>query len=305
MAVANSTKESGEAVSKELGIPRVLTNWRDLVALREIDAVFNGTQAPLHRDIVVAALEAGKHVFTMNPVAASSAEIRDILAAARHHPNQKTMVFPAFPLGPYMREDPIVRRLLAEGAVGRVIQANYYWHTPFLAVASYYEVLRSWLGDHTRILAIRKQFPSEGQRRLAANMVLAELASGAFATYSHSTVTAAGATQPRIEILGDKGTLVVHAERPGFGEVRGGPTIFLAKTEDKELRPVPIPGDLQAAWTDPRVIPVEEQFVALVREGKPPSPAIPSLEDGLKALEFAETFLASAQQGAWVELPKG
>ncbi len=239
----------------------------------------------------------------MNPLATSAAEGREILAAARRHPNQKTMLFPAFPAGPYIREDSLVRRLLAEGTIGRVLQVNYFWHTPFLALGSYYEVLRNWVGEHQRILAVRRQFPAQGQRRLVANVILAELSNGGLVTYSHSTVMGSGATDPRIELHGETGTIIVYAERPGIGEVRGSPTVLLS-TGDEKPKPVPVPSDLQAAWDDPRLVPAEEHFVRWVLDGTPSLPASPTFEDGLKSLEFAEAFLASAQSGAWVDLPK-
>src|SRR5215469_9484909 len=62
VAVANRTKESGERVAKEFGIKKVYGDWRELVKSPDIDAVCIGTWPYMHREITIAALQAGKHV---------------------------------------------------------------------------------------------------------------------------------------------------------------------------------------------------------------------------------------------------
>ena len=297
VAVANSSSESSEAVALEFGVGRVAADWRDVVSASDIDVLYNGTQAPLHRDVLLAALESDKHVLTLNPLAATSAEAKELADAAAARPALKARDFLAFPAGPYTREDELVRRLLAAGEIGEVHQAFFHWHTPFLAAGSYFEVLNRWLGTHRRILATRKQAEVDGSR-LSAAVILAELESGAIATYSHSTFLAAPAQQPRAEIAGEKGTLIVRA-------VRGaGDSVFLAKPGDAAPQPVPVPDDLKDAWADERTVPVERQFVDWIRGGPEPSPVLLTFEEGLRNLEFSEAFVASSRQGGvWVELP--
>jgi predicted dehydrogenase len=296
-AVANSSNESSAALARDFGVARVAEDWRDVVSASDVDVLYNGTQAPMHRDVLLAAIEAGKHVLTMNPVAASSAEARELTDAVAAHPNLKVRGYLAFPAGPYTREDQLVLRLLAAGEIGTVHHAAFSWNTPFLAAGSYFEVLNRWLGAHKRVLAVRKQSELDGTR-LSAAIVLAELASGAYVTYSHSTFTAEGAHQPRVELSGDKGTLVVHARR------EPGESVYLAKRGESTLQPVPIPADLQAAWDDQRVVPVEEQYVNWIRGGPEPSPVLLTFDQGLQNLEFADAFVASSRQGGtWVEMP--
>uniref|UniRef100_A0A7C4PK83 SRP54-type proteins GTP-binding domain-containing protein n=1 Tax=Anaerolinea thermolimosa TaxID=229919 RepID=A0A7C4PK83_9CHLR len=62
-AVANRTRESSEKAAREFGIPVVCDSWQELVARDDIDIVFVGTWPYLHREVSVAALESGKHVF--------------------------------------------------------------------------------------------------------------------------------------------------------------------------------------------------------------------------------------------------
>ncbi len=297
VAVANSSTESSEAIARDFGVGRVAARWQDIVSATDVDLLFNGTQAPVHRDVLLGALEAGKHVLTMNPVAATSEEAKELVDAAAARPELKVRVFLAFPAGPYTREDELVTRLLSAAEIGTVHQASFDWHTPFLAAGSYFEVLNRWLGTHRRVLAVRKQAEVDGSR-LAGAVVLAELASGAQVTYSHSTFAAEGVRNPRVELLGERGTLVVKA-RTDPGE-----SVFIAKRGETTLQPVPVPADLQAVWTDKRVVPVEEQFINWIKGGPKPSPVLLTFQKGLENLEFADAFVASSRQGGvWVDMP--
>src|SRR3990172_9407892 len=61
-AVANRRRETAEKVAAQFGIPQVLDDWRALVESADIDAVFIGTPPSLHKEVTLAALDAGKHV---------------------------------------------------------------------------------------------------------------------------------------------------------------------------------------------------------------------------------------------------
>ena len=63
-------------------IPHVFQDWRDLVAMEELDVVDICTPNRMHGPMTLAALEAGKHVLCEKPLATSSAEVRAIITAA-------------------------------------------------------------------------------------------------------------------------------------------------------------------------------------------------------------------------------
>jgi predicted dehydrogenase len=83
-------KKAKEAAGK-FGIGKVFTDYRELVALDEIDAVSVCTPNFAHRDPTVAALEAGKHVLVEKPMAMNSTEARSMIKAAKKH-GRKLMV---------------------------------------------------------------------------------------------------------------------------------------------------------------------------------------------------------------------
>ncbi len=71
--------------AKKYGTPdaKVFTDYRDLLAMEEIDVVHVLTPNSSHSPITVAALEAGKHVMCEKPMAKNSEEARAMLEAAK------------------------------------------------------------------------------------------------------------------------------------------------------------------------------------------------------------------------------
>ncbi|HNT89427.1 MAG TPA: Gfo/Idh/MocA family oxidoreductase, partial [Candidatus Hydrogenedentes bacterium] len=83
VVVANRSRESGERAAREFDIPEVAESWRDVVAREDIDAVLIGTWPYMHREVSIAALNAGKHVFCQARMAMDYAEAREMRDAAR------------------------------------------------------------------------------------------------------------------------------------------------------------------------------------------------------------------------------
>ena len=121
VAVANRTRATAEAAARTFGIARVCDRWQEVTADPGIDAVLVGTWPNLHRDVTVAALEAGKHVLCEARMAMNAAEAREMLAASLAHPRCIAQLVPA----PYTLElDAAVKRLLSEGWLGRLLAVD-------------------------------------------------------------------------------------------------------------------------------------------------------------------------------------
>jgi len=88
VAVADVNEECARRAAETFDIPQVFTDYRDLLALKEIDAVSVCTPNFLHKQPTVAALRAGKHVLCEKPIARTAAEGRAMVAAARKHRRQ-------------------------------------------------------------------------------------------------------------------------------------------------------------------------------------------------------------------------
>ncbi|MGH3729130.1 MAG: Gfo/Idh/MocA family protein [Micromonosporaceae bacterium] len=81
-AVASRSAERARTVAERYGIPRWTTNWIELLD-DTIDAVVNLTPIGVHREITLAAIEAGKHVYSEKPLAMSPEDAEATRAAAQ------------------------------------------------------------------------------------------------------------------------------------------------------------------------------------------------------------------------------
>jgi predicted dehydrogenase len=98
-AIASRDKARGEAVARELGIPRSYGSYEELLADPAIEAIYNALPNHLHVPWTIRALQAGKHVLCEKPIALSAEEAATLIAAreqtgklvaeafmVRHHP---------------------------------------------------------------------------------------------------------------------------------------------------------------------------------------------------------------------------
>ena len=81
-------REAGMTVAKVAS----RTEWRDVVSSRDIDLITVVLPPSMHREIAIAALEAGKHVISEKPTAMNTAEAEDLVAAAKRHPSQIAII---------------------------------------------------------------------------------------------------------------------------------------------------------------------------------------------------------------------
>jgi predicted dehydrogenase len=81
-ACASRSLEKAQRHADHHGIPRAYASGADLIADPEIDIVLNLTTPDVHGFYNIAALAAGKHVYTEKPLAATLAEAREIMRIA-------------------------------------------------------------------------------------------------------------------------------------------------------------------------------------------------------------------------------
>ncbi|NNF63724.1 MAG: Gfo/Idh/MocA family oxidoreductase [Acidimicrobiia bacterium] len=139
-AVCTSRLESADAASEAFGIP-AFHDVRELAAQPDIDIVSVVVRVPRHRDVVVPALEAGKHVFSEWPLGANLAEAEEMAALAR----SKGVVTA---VGLQGRNDPTlayVKELHDEGWLGELLTVNV---TMFGGGALGHNSSEAWMGDN-------------------------------------------------------------------------------------------------------------------------------------------------------------
>ena len=83
VAVASRSIESATAFGRERRIPSLHTQYNDLLANPEVDAVYNSLPNNLHHEWTIRALRAGKHVLCEKPFAANAQQAREMFDEAR------------------------------------------------------------------------------------------------------------------------------------------------------------------------------------------------------------------------------
>jgi len=120
VGVANTSLASARNAADAFGLPHAFENAQALVNSPEIDLVVVTVKVPHHRELVTAALNAGKHVFCEWPLGNGLAEARELADLAE----AKGVVAA---VGTQMRVAPEVeylRQLIADGYVGEVLSTT-------------------------------------------------------------------------------------------------------------------------------------------------------------------------------------
>jgi predicted dehydrogenase len=309
-AVVNRSRASSERVARELGIPRVGADWRELVASPEIDAICIGTWPYLHAEVTIAALAAGKHVLCEARMAMNAAEAEAmqaaLVAARRHGPELVGQIVPSPFTLPY---DRTVRRLLDTGALGR-LQAVKLAHThgglldprkPItwrqqaelsgvntLTLGIYYEVLLRWLDEDVTVASAvaetwTPQRPDDTGRLVSVTVpdrvsIRGRCAGGAEFSAEFSGIETA---EPRNEIMLTGAKAILRLDLTAGA-------LWLQEPNGAARRLEPAAAD-RDEWR------VEADFVASIRRGVPVR--LTDFDTGVRYMRFTEAAWRAWQHG--------
>jgi len=116
VAVASPTPGKAKAFAREHGIAKAFEDYRDLVALREVDVVTLGIPNCLHAQAAIDAANAGKHVICEKPLCRTLEEADRMIEACRRAGVLLLYAEELCFAPKYVR----ARQLVQEGALGRV-----------------------------------------------------------------------------------------------------------------------------------------------------------------------------------------
>jgi predicted dehydrogenase len=226
------------------------TDWHELVARKDVDVIDISAPSNVHREIAVAAAEAGKHVFCEKPLAFNVAEAREMLAAARkagvvHMVNFNYRCCPALALA---------QRMITAGEIGEVrhFRATYLqdwlvdpefpmnWRLRKELAGSgahgdlnahLIDLGRYLVGEIREVVGLMTTFITErpgeggssglsakagsGREKVTvddASLFLARFAGGAVGTFEATRMAPGRKNFNRIEINGSRGSLVFNFE---------------------------------------------------------------------------------------------
>ncbi len=122
VAVCNHTRPKAEAFAQLTGQdPRITTDYHDLLAAPDIEAVDIVLPIALNAPVAIDALRGGKHVIVEKPIAGDVVSGEAVVAEAHRRPEQILLV------AENMRYEPRIRRareVLDAGRIGRVVMLH-------------------------------------------------------------------------------------------------------------------------------------------------------------------------------------
>jgi len=116
-AIASRSLDKAQAVAAQFGIPKAYGSYEELLADRNIDAIYNPLPNHLHVPWSIHCLEAGKHVLCEKPIALSAEEARQLLEVAGRYPRLKAMEAFMYRLHPQWRQ---AKQIVLDGGIGEL-----------------------------------------------------------------------------------------------------------------------------------------------------------------------------------------
>ncbi len=129
VAVGSRSQESADVFAEMYDIPKRYSSYDGIVNDPDIDVVYVATPHPMHHDIVIRLLNAGKNVLCEKPMAMNVAETREMIEAARE--NERFLMEAVWTrFRPAMVK---VREFIENGTLGDIqyMTVNMGWKNPY------------------------------------------------------------------------------------------------------------------------------------------------------------------------------
>lgn len=278
VACASRGLDKAQRKAAQHGIPKAYASGAELIADPEIDLILNLTTPQSHFEYNLAALQAGKHVYTEKPLAMTYAQGKQLVQAAK----EKGLFLGCAPdtfLGGRLQN---IRELIDSGKLGHITGGGAYFvghghefHHPSPAffyqpgagplydMGPYYmTALLSLLGPVKRVCAMATKAaetrlvpcgPCAGQT-LSVDVdthinALLEFACGAIVTLTCS-FDVWDSELPRLELYGTEGTVLIDDKDPIAGpNLFGGDTLLRTAAQYRWADPARLPEHVNTSWT--------------------------------------------------------
>lgn len=209
VGVCDLNPAAAQAVARRYGVAKVATDYRELLEMPGLDIVGMAAGPQQHRDISIAALQRGCHVFMEKPCGASLADAQAIQAAATAAGKTVGLGF----MKRYSTANRIAYNIVKSaefGAVagffgeymtaptyfsGNVDYTGFYLHH----CVHYMDLVRYYVAPVTRLTVFRHEI-APGKLLLQVHF---EFANGAIGTVQMGTLQSRGTPMERLQILGD------------------------------------------------------------------------------------------------------
>lgn len=321
-------------LAPEFGFARSSTDWHKVVADPAVDIVSITTPNGFHRDMAIAALEAGKHVWCEKPMALTLEDASAMADAAAKAPGKALLGYN------YIRNPAIqqAKKIISDGTIGDIVHFRGQVDEDYMADS---DIPWSWrariadgglgvLGDLTCHLVSLAHFlvgrvqelsadietvyktrpmPNKpGERGVVENEdiahALVRFESGVSGTMNSSRTAWGRKNLIRIEVHGTKGMLTFDQERlneinlfvdEGRKDIQGYRQILSGPQHAKYAQFVPAPGH-QLGFNDLKTIEAAHFLECIEKNERP----MVDFAEGLLIEQVIHGFVRSARDRRWV-----
>jgi myo-inositol 2-dehydrogenase/D-chiro-inositol 1-dehydrogenase/scyllo-inositol 2-dehydrogenase (NAD+) len=137
--ICDPGKDALATASRELEMHNTYTDWVDAIKNNEADAIIVATPTDFHRDIVVTAANAGKHILCEKPMAMNGQECDEMIAAASKNDVKLQIGF----MRRYDRNFMEAKERIEQGEIGDVVLVKSLTHGPSIPKPWQYDIARS------------------------------------------------------------------------------------------------------------------------------------------------------------------
>lgn len=336
--LAEVTPELAEKKAKEFGFKRFTGDWRDIVQDANVDVVDICTPNFLHKEIALAAIANGKHVYSEKPLALTAVDAKLMYEAAKQA-GVKTLVGFNYIKNPTTQ---LAREIIANGEIGEVI--HFYgthnedylasentpldWHcvkekaglgalgdlAAHIVQMSQYllgQDIHSVIGDMQTVIKTRPN-PNNLQERLAVEnedqaTALVRFANGCMGTIETSRIACGRKMGLSYVITGTKGTITYTQERMAElklylhdeNPARQGFKTILTGPLHPDYKNFCVSAGHGIGFNDQKTVEIRDLVNGLV---SPASMLYPDFEEGYKVSRVLDAIALSCEQKRWIDV---
>lgn len=127
LAVCSIIEKEAKETAERWGAKYWFTDYRELLKMKEIDAISICTPVWLHKEIAVAAAKAGKHILCEKPMARTVEECNEMIEAAERA-GISLMVGFTKRFNPGFQK---IKEIIDKGLIGKVFHLDIHWNLYF------------------------------------------------------------------------------------------------------------------------------------------------------------------------------
>jgi predicted dehydrogenase len=329
VAVCTAREETARRAQERTGAPLAFWDYESMVRSPEVDLVTVAVRIALHHPIVLAALEAGKHVFCEWPLALNSVQAAEMYGLARaqgvlHAVGTQARFSPGIMYGKALMEEAYVGKPLLyhmthflSGAIDP--RPSHRWWSMraeegggaiLIALGHALDVVRWYLGDveavcsSVQTLVPEARFVDTGEvvRVDAIDTIacMARLANGLSGTV-HVSNACRGGGGFRLEIYGTEGRLRVESSHM----VQYSPARVYGAHGNEPWQELPVPASFQQVTelaTDSQAFQVAQLLRQCIRTIAAGGDFQPDFAEAVALHRTIEALVRSSQHGTWTHV---